>query len=290
MKGLPLCPIEGDCAIIDELIDQAKGLRMDTRYDFPVTPEYPLEDVRRVQKRLLEMAVFTSDVLKEAGIKHSLALGSLLGAVRHKGFIPWDDDLDFWVEDERYEEALELLRERVPNDMIIHDQLTDPIYWPEWSRVRDLKSETIFSQYSNDNHYKYRGVCVDLYRMYVVDETELPYFWLRKRLANVQAKFERGILREDEVKEYYDWIDGMWQRGFIEYQRRFHGQLVTDDFGWELEEVGDFFPLGEMEFEGVMFPVPKNPYPLLDAVFRDKWREPPAFEERLCHYSQVKFF
>lgn len=264
---------------------------MDDRYDFPVTPEYPLEDIRRVQARLLEMGRITGDILEEAGIQYSLAMGSLIGALRHKGFVPWDDDLDFWVENERYDEALELLREKLPDDLIVHDEKNDPIYWPKFSRVRDLKSETFYKQYTNDSHYKYRGICLDLYRLYVVDESELAEFWLRYRYDNIFAKFERGILSADDVDKYIAWVDGMYQRWFVYYDRRFHGKVVTDTFGWELGEAESFFPLVEAEFEDTAFPIPTGAAAMLDSRFQEMdWRTPPPYEERLVHYSRVEFF
>ena len=262
---------------------------MDTRYDFPVTPDYPVEDLRRVQARLLEMATATSDILKEAGIWHSLAMGSLLGAVRHKGFIPWDDDFDFWVEDARYEEALALLHEKLPDDMIVHDEQNDPIYWPKWSRVRDLRSNTVLSQYANDNLYRYKGICIDMYRLYVIDSDDLARNWLRMRYDNVMAKFDRGVLTADDLERYFNWIHDLYQTWFVNYDARFHGTIVTDNFGWELSEYDDFFPAGEIEFEGIMFPAPNNPYPFLDSMFQDAWRDPPPYEKRISHISKVEW-
>ena len=264
---------------------------MDDRYDFPVTPEYPLEDIRRVQARLLEMAEVTGDILKEAGIQYSLAMGSLIGAVRHKGFIPWDDDLDFWVEDARYDEAMDLLRAKLPKDLIVHDEKNDPIYWPPFSRVRDLNSEVFFKQYTNDSHYKYRGICLDMYRLYIMDEDELPNFFLNYRYKSIMDKYERGILTADDLEAYFAWVDRLYKQWFVYYDRRFHGTIVTDTFGWELGTVEGFFPLVETEFEGRMFPIPSGAIELMDSRFQEMdWRTPPPYDQRLVHYSKVEFF
>ena len=54
--------------------------------------------LRKAQLRMLEMAVFLDKVLKENGITYYIEAGNLLGAVRHGGFIPWDDDFDIAVD------------------------------------------------------------------------------------------------------------------------------------------------------------------------------------------------
>ena len=67
-----------------------------------------IANLRQVQQRLIEMADAVTAILDRRGIRYLMAYGSLLGAVRHQGFIPWDDDIDIAmsVEDEhRFEEV-----------------------------------------------------------------------------------------------------------------------------------------------------------------------------------------
>ena len=49
---------------------------------------------KEIQSRLAEILVVVDEFCKSEGIRYSMAYGTLLGAVRHKGFIPWDDDID----------------------------------------------------------------------------------------------------------------------------------------------------------------------------------------------------
>ena len=258
--------------------------------NFQTYPEYTKDDVKRVQARVLEMAKTVTKILTDAGVRHTLACGSLIGAVRHKGFIPWDDDIDFWVPDEEYDTALAALRDNLPEDMIVHDQTNDPIYWVEWSRVRDLKTKVHYVKYSNDRVYKYQGLCIDLYRLYQVEDTELPARWMARRRAGAEAKLERGIITAEEIKDYYKWFDEMYKRWYVDYEQRLFGTLYTDNFYWALSKVEDFFPVTMVEFEDTVFPAPHDPVDIIDHLYEAiKWWELPSYENRTVHYSKVDF-
>ena len=51
-------------------------------------------DIRPLQLRILDILMAVDKVCKEHNLRYYIIAGTLLGAVRHKGFIPWDDDLD----------------------------------------------------------------------------------------------------------------------------------------------------------------------------------------------------
>lgn len=69
-----------------------------------------ITDINELHKYLFEMAKVIDKVLSEHDIPFIIAYGSLLGAVRHGGFIPWDDDMDFYVPYSKYEETWDVLK------------------------------------------------------------------------------------------------------------------------------------------------------------------------------------
>ena len=70
-------------------------------------------------------------VCTEYGLRYSLAYGTLIGAVRHKGFIPWDDDIDLMMPREDYEKLLAIWNEAAPKGYILQNTRTDPDFTPE---------------------------------------------------------------------------------------------------------------------------------------------------------------
>ena len=102
------------------------------------------ETLRQVQLDQLEIAKDIKRVCEENGIRYHLAFGSLLGAVRHKGFIPWDDDMDFGMLREDYERFLEIAPKKLKDEFFLQTWHTDPYYPLAFAKVR--KKGTVFQE------------------------------------------------------------------------------------------------------------------------------------------------
>ena len=85
-------------------------------------------DVGRVQSILFSMAVEIKNILERHKIPYMIAYGTLLGAVRHKGFIPWDDDFDFYLFDDTYDQAINWLRRELSGQYFVEDQISEQLY------------------------------------------------------------------------------------------------------------------------------------------------------------------
>jgi len=72
--------------------------------------------IKRLQDKILEIAVYVDKLCEENGIEYCLMGGSALGAVRHGGFIPWDDDLDFFMTPDNYEKFVAVFNEKGDKD------------------------------------------------------------------------------------------------------------------------------------------------------------------------------
>ena len=114
--------------------------------------------LRTLQLKLLDILVDLAKICEENGIHYILAYGTLLGAVRHEGFIPWDDDIDIMVP----QSEIKILKELIVRDGRYdwQDHETDKHYYQRFFKVRSKKD---FVNEPNCDSYKFKGLYVDVF-------------------------------------------------------------------------------------------------------------------------------
>lgn len=261
---------------------------------FPVGERYLVEDVKAVQSRSLSMAKIIADIFNKNDISYMMAYGTMLGAARERGFVPWDDDLDLFVFEKDYARAIEILRSSLPSWMICHNRLNDPVYWVNWTRVRDVRSYTEESMWQIDSAYRYHGVCIDIHCLKNMTKGE---FLFGKKIKNQIALVKRAIHRVSLSFRLPLVLASVLKRTVILLAYCFSAlimpqSLLVANVSSPVEcsfRKKDILPLSNYDFEDTMFPGPHDIDEALKSLYGD-WRKLPDFEDRHVHYSFVKFF
>ena len=92
------------------------------------------------QLRMLDMLAYFDDLCRRHGIKYWLSSGTLIGAVRHGGFIPWDDDVDVEMLRDDYERLITVFKKEPDPKFILQTHCTDFYYFQPFAKLRDPNS------------------------------------------------------------------------------------------------------------------------------------------------------
>ena len=122
-------------------------------------PNVDIEDIWRAELSILDEI---DRICRENGLRYSLAYGTLIGAVRHKGFIPWDDDIDVMMPREDYDRLRSIWREKTSEGFILEDETMFDDYVNNFAKIR--KDHTTFLQFEIERTCSYhKGFFVDIF-------------------------------------------------------------------------------------------------------------------------------
>ena len=124
-----------------------------------------IDNLKKGQRRLTKIFKFFDKVCRENGIKYWLNGGTLIGAVRHKGWIPHDADIDVSMTNRDFKKLQKVMyKTKLPNGMWFQDEKTDPYYEearnPDiWAKLRDLN----LSYVDEKDHSIHNGIQLDIF-------------------------------------------------------------------------------------------------------------------------------
>ena len=249
--------------------------------------------LRRHQLRMLEILLEVDRICKKHQIQYWLSSGTLIGAVRHKGFIPWDDDIDIEMLWPDYKRLMKVLPEELPETMALQTTETDKNYFFFYAKVRDRRS---YLEESNryDRVWKERGAYIDIFPLY-----RQP-LWLHILSEKTQGHVYKIMNREFERQMPKD----MWKVRLI---TRFNEKIIypvlrflcrfssaNEMFGLGIpfhdpRHMEDILPLTETEFEGHQFPVPKDCHKVLSLKYGDYMKLPDT-ENKNLHVGKIEIY
>ena len=255
-----------------------------------------LESLKEHQKILLEALSAFDEVCKSNGINYSLAYGTMLGAVRHKGFIPWDDDVDVLMLRSDYEKFERVFGESEFKERYklwgIHDKenyfvgYAGKFFDKRTRLIERLKRKVVY------------GVYVDIFIVDELPESEAKskvFLTLYRYLSRLLQIFSRRAALFDGIRRWVRVAPDFYTiRKCVEALLRKKGggdyAVTTCIAGWDFEKVllsresiGNYELI---EFEGRQFKVFSGWDEILKKWYGEYWVLPPE-EQRYSHPFEI---
>ncbi len=262
-------------------------------------------DSKALQTIQLDILRTTTEILQKHGINIFLVAGSCIGAVRHGGFIPWDDDIDVGLMRTDYEKAREILIEELPEGYTWCDHLTEKEYPYNFGKVR--KDNTAFV-HGGDAHLNiHHGIYIDVFPHDFVSADLEEFRSALKKVKKLKQKIDLKCMSYKKHGKFRP----IWQLLPIavahllvnkqKTQNKLDAFIKKIDEAKETEYICNYFGIyGERErirrdwfdkgkevmFETVSATIPSDYDRYLSHLYGD-YMTPPPKEKRVSHHDAV---
>ena len=250
--------------------------------------------LRKAQIIMTGLLEFFDEFCKENRLVYWLDSGTLLGAARHKGFIPWDDDVDVMMPIKDFKRLKKLMiGAQFNKDIVLQCHETDSGYYENWAVLRDLKSEYIQDSIIH-NRRSYRGVQIDIFPC-----TNLFLSPLLKFCRHYQNRLINKPLAEDgntsrtplSVRYFFNVFHFIIIPLCNIIGRPFTHDYVRFYYGIPFESkryLRNIYPLRKIVFENKEFNAPQNTAAYLTDLYGD-WQQIPDMNQIETHNVQIRF-
>ena len=257
-------------------------------------------DIDEIKEVELGVMDYIHNICKEKGINYSLAYGSLLGAVRHKGFIPWDDDLDIALKRDEYDKLYQAILEDNNSIYKVVSWENDSRYPYPFYRVYD--SRTVYENNYIQNDIEL-GICVDVFPFddYKDVNKEITKLDMYRRLSvytlygirNKEAGIKNIVrylmlvaFRLTRVKTWNKKLNDCSKASvdgeYIDYL------MESKKYSTKLD-VKALDEVVECKFEDRIYNIPKDYDHILTTIYGSDYMEIPPLEKRIQHDDFVAY-
>ena len=160
------------------------------------------ELLRKLQMTELEMLIEVDRICRKYNIQYFLDGGTLLGAIRHNGFIPWDDDADIIMLRGEYEKFCKACKKELDTErFFLQDYRTDKHYL--WGFAKMRRNHTTFLREGQEHVKCHTGVCIDIF--YCDNIPDDPLLLLSPEGTILESRSENRKIRSSTGMVFPDW-------------------------------------------------------------------------------------
>ena len=264
-------------------------------YDYSKIDNY--EELRKVQLKQLEILNKIDRFCKENSINYSIAYGTMLGAVRHGGFIPWDDDMDICMLRSDYDKFLSLWHD--DDNFILQNHTTNSDFTQTFSKIR--MKNTAFVQENDLNKSYHKGIFVDIFpfdrkadgylnqKLQIIDVMLYQLYFRGYVPENngIILKLGSTFLLKIHKKNNYNKLAEKHLKRIKKYNTNRELLLFDTCTFSDMKKSYDkdlFENLTEIEFDGYSFSVIKDYEKFLKICYGDYMKLPPKDEQTWYHH------
>jgi lipopolysaccharide cholinephosphotransferase len=252
--------------------------------------QYKQQTLRTCQLKQLHILEEIDAICRRHDIEYWLDGGTLLGAVRHGGFIPWDDDIDIAMRKEDMHRFCEIAHQELSDDLFLQTPENEPDVKEQIVKVRDLNSFYVEPSDNFSASYQ-KGLYVDIFPME-------KYPTISRTLAKsitLGVSKSWSILRKSHYYSLRSFAEFFWFSAKyalcrliwaiickIKPKDTYMSNIILNNGYGIMHRQDSIFPLKEIQFEGKTFLGPNN----LDAYLKDLYKnymEIPPVEKRQIH-------
>ena len=270
-----------------------------------LTNTLPPEMLDRLKQRELEVLKVVREICKKYNLEYYLVGGTLLGAVRHQGFIPWDDDIDIAMFRKDYDRFQQIAQQELGDKYFLQTNQTDQWHGP-FMKIRI--NGTLFQDIDTLENAKYhKGVFIDIFPLDNVLNPDGIEFKIRHRIIRILSrllyrKCSSGLMVKSRIKYWIGLVlPYLFSKSFMIRWR--HRLMIKDilenteyvtSFGSGFTALKQLFrrdvyhPATELEFENETFCVPGQYDFVLRQLYGDYMKLPPE-NERVPKHSVQKY-
>lgn len=263
------------------------------------------EVLKNLHKNELEILQEVVRICEENNLTYFLIGGTLLGAIRHKGFIPWDDDLDIAMPREDYNKFLLISIKNLNKKYYLHCNKTDPNYWLPFAKIR--KENTVFDEKNSSHIDSHKGIYVDIFPLdnankekslfqvlqaYITKKLSVVILWkmgFYKKEISLSLKIILRIMncvKLIKLSTFQQFIMSLNKN----YQSKYFVNLGSNyNYIKQTIPKNKYYPPVKVEFEGKYYNAPNDWDYILKRIYGDYMKLPPV-EKRITHNPvRIKF-
>ena len=261
------------------------------------------EKLRRIQLTQLELLIEFDRICRRNNLRYNISFGTLLGAVRHKGFIPWDDDIDVTMPLDDY----------IKLDNAMERELNNEKYYyrtPKTEENNHLifkhleRKGTVYTKPGREKLKNKIGIFIDIFPMYpaapnfILDwfQAKICKFWRTALWATVGAESEKNRLKRLYYKLIAKFGNKYCYKKFVECATIFKNKkgrlkfwiaMDRNPYNVALVNEENYIKTTELEFEGHKFLAPENYTEVLNYCFGKDWRHYPELRKRIPQHNAI---